>query len=208
MGSTERFDSALQWASRKHCDQERKGTSIPYVSHLLAVSSLVMEHGGDEDQAIAALLHDAIEDQGVTDAEIAERYGQRVAEIVRACTDADTVPKPPWRERKRAYIDHLADAPGDALLVSLADKTHNARCIAADVARDGDDYFARFSGGVLGTRWYYRRLFDAFQARVRDLPADRAGRPGAPGLLAEYERVIGTFGATPAAAVEYEAASA
>lgn len=208
MGFTERFDSALQWSSLKHRDQERKGTSIPYVSHLLAVSSLVMEHGGDEDQAIAALLHDAIEDQGVTDAEIDERYGKRVAEIVRACTDTDTVPKPPWRERKRAYIDHLADAPTDALLVSLADKTHNARCIATDVARDGEDYFTRFSGGVSGTRWYYRRLFDAFMTRAHDLPADQAGRPGASALLAEYERVIEAFGATPEAAIEYEATSA
>src|SRR5581483_9993045 len=151
-----------------------------------------------EDQAIAGLLHDSIEDQGVTDEDIASRFGDRVAAIVRACTDAETFPKPPWHARKVAYIEHLAHSPSDSLLVSLADKVHNGRALAADVARDGDAYFERFAGGAAGTRWYYRRLADAFAARA-DL--------NAPSLLAEYAAVIERFGATKAAAATYERSS-
>lgn len=208
MELTERFDEAVAWASTLHRDQRRKGTGIPYVTHLLSVAALVVEHGGDEDQAIAGLLHDSIEDVGVTDDEIAERLGGRVAAIVRACTDADVHPKPPWLERKRAYIAHLADVPADALVVSLADKVHNARTIAEDVERVCDGYFDVFKGKADGTRWYYRRLADAFGARVADLPPeslDGVSRAGGAGLLAEYERTIERFGATPRAADDFEA---
>jgi hypothetical protein len=204
MTLTHRFHDALIWSADLHRDQFRKGTEIPYLSHLLSVSALVLEHGGDEDQAIAGLLHDSIEDTDVTDDAIAQRSGSRVAEIVRACTDADTFPKPPWRERKQAYIDHLASAPVDALLVSLADKVHNARAIAADVEREGESYMDRFNGGRAGTRWYYRRLADAFNARAKDLTPDRPGRPGATGLVAELFRAIERFGATEASAAKYE----
>ena len=140
-----------------------RGSGIPYIGHLLGVASLVLEHGGDEDQAIAGLLHDAIEDAGAhQEAVIAERFGPRVAMIVRACTDADTLPKPPWRERKEAYIAHLEHASGDALLVSAADKLHNARAICTDMRTHGDKVFERFTGGKAGTLWYYATLSKAF----------------------------------------------
>lgn len=203
MELTVRYDQALVWAAELHRHQQRKGTGIPYVSHLLAVSSLVLQHGGDEDQAVAGLLHDSIEDQGVTDEQIDQRFGARVATMVRACTDADTMPKPPWRERKVAYIAHLAGAPADALLVSLADKAHNARTIAEDVARAGDAYFGNFLGGRDGTRWYYRRLLDAFTARADELPAEDE-RPGGASLLVDLAGSLDRFGATPAAADAYE----
>lgn len=193
---TERFDRALGWASALHRSQRRKGGDTPYLAHLLAVSGLVIEHGGDEDQAIAALLHDSIEDQGVRDEEIVERFGARVASIVRASTDADVLPKPPWLARKRAYLAHLPAAGSEVLVVSLADKVHNARTIAADVERDGDAYFEHFTGGADGSRWYYRRLADVYEGRAAEVPA---------ALLAELLVAIGRFGATEAAAAEYEA---
>lgn len=203
MELTRNFDDALQWAADLHRFQERKGTGIPYVSHLLSVASLVLEYGGDEDQAIAALLHDSIEDQGVTEDQIAQRYGTRVAAIVRACTDSETIPKPPWKQRKREYIEHLPKVPADVLLVSLADKTHNARAIAADVAREGERYFERFAGGADGTRWYYRRLADVFESCADDLRRSGSGADGTH-LLAEYLRVIEVFGATAAAADSFD----
>lgn len=158
----------------------RKGTTIPYVSHLLGVAALVLEAGGDEDQAIAALLHDAVEDQGgaATQAEIQRRFGDRVAAIVAACSDTDRHPKPPWRERKEAYLRHLAHAPREALLVSLADKVHNSRSLLADLRDDGDRTWSRFSGGKEGELWYYRRLADTFGAIA----------PGR--LAAELERTV------------------
>ena len=135
-----------------HATQTRKGTDTPYISHLLGVAGLVLEYGGNEDHAIAAMLHDAIEDQGVQhEPVIAERFGPVVARIVRACTDADTLPKPPWHERKQTYIDHLAHADADVLLVSAADKLHNARAICADLKLHGLVLFDRFKGGLEGT---------------------------------------------------------
>lgn len=203
----ERYDDALTWASELHRRQRRKGSPLPYLAHLMSVSSLVIEYGGDEDQAIAGLLHDSIEDVGVTDDEIAGRFGDRVAGIVRACTDADTVPKPPWLERKRAYIAHLVEADTYALLVSLADKVHNATSIAEDVERAGDSYFEVFKGGVEGTRWYYRRLADAFGGRMDDFPVNSfEGRISAGGreLFGRYLREIGRFGCTSQAADAFE----
>jgi hypothetical protein len=123
-----RLSEAAGFAFALHANQERKGSGIPYIAHLMSVAALVLEHGGDEEQAIAGLLHDAIEDVGAEqEAVIARRFGPRVARIVRACTDADTLPKPPWRARKEAYIAHLEHADRDVLLVSCADKLHNAR---------------------------------------------------------------------------------
>jgi (p)ppGpp synthase/HD superfamily hydrolase len=152
---TERFDEALVFASRLHASQVRKGTTIPYLSHLLGVASLVLEAGGDEDEAIAGLLHDAVEDQGgqPTLEEIRRRFGDRVAAIVEACTDADTTPKPPWRQRKERYVAHIAGAPADARRVSSADKLCNARAILLDYRILGETLWGRFSGGKDGTLW-------------------------------------------------------
>ena len=138
---------AIAYAFEIHATQVRKGGDIPYVSHLLGVASLVLEHGGDEEVAMAAMLHDAIEDVGIEqEVLITERFGPRVAAIVRACTDADTLPKPPWQARKEAYIAHLEQADDDALLVSCADKLHNARAICTDLRTGGLAIFDRFKG--------------------------------------------------------------
>src|SRR5437879_9244246 len=158
-----RFEEALTFATRLHADQARKGTTIPYISHLLAVTSIVLEQGGNEDEAIAALLHDAIEDQGgaSTREEIRRRFGETVVEIVNGCTDAEVVPKPPWRTRKEAYIAHLRTASASVRLVSAADKLHNARAILADYRVVGESLWERFNGGKEGTLWYYRELIEA-----------------------------------------------
>ncbi len=161
---TDRFDDALAFAARLHRAQTRKGTAIPYVSHLLAVCSLVLENGGDEDAAIGALLHDAAEDQGgrATLDVIRARYGEAVATIVADCTDAWGEPKPPWRERKEAYIAALPGKADASLLVSLADKTHNISAIASDYRVLGEALWPRFTGKREGTLWYYRSLADVF----------------------------------------------
>ena len=131
---TSRFEHALVFAAQLHREQRRKGSNVPYVSHLLAVSALVIEHGGDEDQAIAALLHDAIEDQGgpKTRDEILRRFGERVTGIVEGCTDSQTIPKPPWIERKLAYIAGISEKSPSVQLDCAADKLHNARSILMD----------------------------------------------------------------------------
>jgi (p)ppGpp synthase/HD superfamily hydrolase len=151
MPLSDRFDDALAYASRLHREQTRKGSDIPYVAHLLAVCSLVIEHGGNEDQAIAALLHDAAEDQGGEPrlSEIRARYGAAVADIVADCTDAWTEPKPPWRPRKEAYLAALPSKPSASLLVSLADKVHNASAILGDYQVLGDKLWDRFKGGLI-----------------------------------------------------------
>ncbi|MGA0601518.1 HD domain-containing protein [Caulobacter sp. KR2-114] len=165
-----KLHEALDYAAEAHQHQTRKGTTIAYLSHLMGVASLVIENGGDEGQAIAALLHDVIEDAGPEhEAQVRAAFGDRVAAIVLACTDG--VPdaagvKPPWRERKEAYLAHLeTEVSEDALLVSACDKLHNARAIAADAA-SGKDVFARFTGGKAGTLWYYDRLADIYEARM------------------------------------------
>lgn len=162
---TDRFDQALGYASRLHRGQHRKGAEIPYVAHLLAVTSLVLEHGGSEDEAIAALLHDAIEDVGgeALRREIQERFGKAVLAIVEGCTDADQQPKPPWRERKQAFVERLAEAAAPVRLVVAADKLHNVRSMLADHARIGDRLWQRFRGGRDGTLWYYRAVADTLR---------------------------------------------
>ena len=182
-----RLADAAALAFQIHADQLRKGTDIPYVSHLLAVAALVLEHGGDEGQACAALLHDAVEDGGAAwETVIAERFGSRVAGIVRACTDADTQPKPPWRARKEAYLAHLETAPPDALLVSAADKLHNARAIAADLRAHGQAVFNRFNAGREGTLWYYEALSAVFLRRLPGaLPQELAA------AIADMRRLAG-----------------
>jgi GTP pyrophosphokinase len=161
--------AALDYAAEAHQRQVRKGTTAPYVSHLLGVASLVLENGGDEDQAIAGLLHDVLEDAGLEHAPaICERFGERVLAIVEACTDGTpdaAGKKAPWRERKKAYLQHLETTDVDALLVSACDKLHNARAIAMDLG-SGEDVFARFTGGLDGTAWYYRSLVHIFSKRL------------------------------------------
>lgn len=161
---TERFEEALVYASRLHIRQKRKGTQIPYISHLLSVAALVLEDGGDEDEAIAGLLHDAAEDQGgkQTLDEVRRRFGDKVAFIVENCSDAFESPKPPWRERKESYLEHLHFAPPEVRRVSLADKIHNARSILISLQKDGSKVWNRFNGGREGTLWYYQILVQVF----------------------------------------------
>jgi len=162
---SERFEEALLFAIRLHAKQIRKGTSVPYVAHLLSVAGIALEYGADEDEAIAALLHDAIEDQGgaaIRD-EIRQRFGEKVVDIVNGCTDAEVFPKPPWQARKEAYIVHLRDASPSVRLVSAADKVHNIQTILKDYRAIGDTLWGRFKGGKEGTLWYYRALVSTFR---------------------------------------------
>lgn len=161
---SERFTQALIYATELHANQVRKGSGVPYIAHLLGVASIALEYGADEDEAIAALLHDAIEDQGgaATRTEILRRFGENVTAIIDGCTDADTTPKPPWRQRKQAYIAHLATASPSVLLISAADKLHNARSILQDYRLLGESLWSRFQGGKDGTLWYYQTLINAF----------------------------------------------
>jgi (p)ppGpp synthase/HD superfamily hydrolase len=157
---TSRFDEALDLASELHRTQARKGTQIPYLSHLLVVAGIALEHGATEDEAIAALLHDAVEDQGgpPTLDRIRAEFGDVVAEIVESCSDTDEIPKPPFRERKERYIAKIHSKSASVRLVSAADKLHNARAILADYRVLGEALWERFNGGREGTLWYYRAL--------------------------------------------------
>jgi (p)ppGpp synthase/HD superfamily hydrolase len=158
-----RFEEAFKYALALHAHQTRKGGKVPYLSHLLSVTALVLEDGGGEDEAIAALLHDAVEDQGgkPTREEIRRRFGAKVARIVDGCTDTDEIPKPPWRERKQNYIEYIRHAAPEVRRVSLADKLHNARTTLRDFRRYGNDVWDRFTGGKDGTLWYYRAMLNA-----------------------------------------------
>jgi (p)ppGpp synthase/HD superfamily hydrolase len=175
---SDRFVDAVGEAVRLHARQARRGNGVPYVSHLLAVAGLVLEYGGDEDQAIAALLHDGPEDQGgePTLAAIRERFGDRVAGIVAACSDTFETPKPPWRERKDAYLAHLDASGADVWLVTLADKVHNARTIVADLRELGPGTLDRFNGGHDGTLWYYGSLAERISALAPGPLADELVR--------------------------------
>ena len=164
---TARLTDAFDYTRALHANQVRKGTTVPYIAHLLGVAALVIDHGGDEDQAMAALLHDAIEDQGRggrTRAEIEAKFGVRVARIVEGCTDADKIPKPPWRERKEAYLAHLGHAPIEVRRVAAADKLHNARAILVDYRHMGERLWARFNAGRDEQLWYYRNLVTALRS--------------------------------------------
>jgi GTP pyrophosphokinase len=155
---------AFLFAAEKHARQARKASTIPYIAHLMGVASLVLEAGGDEDLAIAAFLHDVVEDCGGAAMlkEVRRRFGARVAKVVDGCTDADTYPKPPWRQRKETYIRHLKKADADTRLVSAADKLNNVRSILSDHRKIGESVWSRFNGGRDGTLWYYRTLLDVF----------------------------------------------
>jgi GTP pyrophosphokinase len=161
---SDRVSDAFSFALQLHRHQERKGSTIPYITHLMAVASIVGEFGGDEDLVIAGLLHDAVEDQGGLETleKIRARFGDQVARVVKGCSDTDETPKPAWQERKEAYIAHLSEAGPDTLLVSASDKLHNARAIASDLRQVGETLWQRFKGGKDGSLWYYRALTDAY----------------------------------------------
>lgn len=197
---TSRFDRALAYASRLHRGDLRKGSATPYVAHLLSVCALVLEDGGTEDEAIAALLHDALEDhpEATSRAELAAGFGERVLALVEGCTD--TPPdyaggrKPPWRARKEAYVAHVRVADAGGVRVSLADKVHNARAILADYRRIGDEVWSRFNVGKQAPAeirgevlWYYRAMADAFlHAGASGYLIEELER-----TLAEIERLAG-----------------
>jgi (p)ppGpp synthase/HD superfamily hydrolase len=165
-----RFLRAFVFAAEKHKRQTRKASTIPYIAHLMGVTSLVLEAGGGEDLAIAALLHDVVEDCGGAPMlkEVRRRFGQRVAKVVDGCTDADSDPKPPWRERKEDYLRHLKTVDADTLLVSAADKLNNIRSILSDYRSVGESVWSRFNGGRDGTLWYYRTLLEIFLRHKRN----------------------------------------
>lgn len=168
---TGQFSKALVYAELKHHNQVRKGGNIPYFGHLLSVAGLVINDNGSEDQAIAALLHDCVEDAGgqPTLEEIRKNFGEDVATIVDECSDTDVEPKPPWRERRTAYIEHLAQVGTDTLLVSVADKLDNARSMLRDYHAHGPTLWERFT--VKDPRdhlWYFGGLLDAYRNRGLD----------------------------------------
>jgi (p)ppGpp synthase/HD superfamily hydrolase len=174
MTITPRYGAALAWADELHRNQQRKGKEVPYISHLISVSALVWEDGGTEDQAIAALLHDAIEDAGQSHASIAERFGTEVADIVRDCTDTSGTPvggeKEPWLLRKTRYITSLEHKPEASLLVTAADKAHNAGDMVLD-AIEKPEMWSKFNAGLEGSAWYLLRMH---QQLKRHLPKSRS----------------------------------
>jgi (p)ppGpp synthase/HD superfamily hydrolase len=176
-----KFEKALVCATRAHGGQLRKKTKIPYAAHILGVAAIALEYGATEQEAIAALLHDAVEDAGGAKRlkDIERRFGKTVARIVAGCTDTDQMPKPPWLQRKKAYVDHVRHAPTSVKLVSASDKLHNARAILADYRREGDKLWSRFNGGKEGTLWYYRALVRGFREEKRIRP-----------LVQELDRVV------------------
>lgn len=178
-----RFDQAFSYASHVHARQTRKGSRTPYLAHLMGVAALVLEDGGSEDEAIAALLHDAVEDHprdGYTEEEIRLLFGDRVLKIVLGCTDAFSHPKPPWKKRKLAYLEHLSSASPEVRRVSAADKLHNARAVLHDYRHQGERLWRRFNAGKKDQLWYYRSLVEVLKRGRR--------RPGP--LVRELERVV------------------
>lgn len=165
MKLSRQFEKALVYATRIHGDQTRKKTGIPFIAHILGVSAIAMEYGANETEAIAALLHDAVEDCGGEERlrDIERKFGKAVAKIVDGCTDTYETPKPPWMERKKNYISHLKDSDSSTRLVSASDKLHNTRAIVAELRRVGLEVFERFAGKKGGTLWYYRTLVTAFR---------------------------------------------
>jgi (p)ppGpp synthase/HD superfamily hydrolase len=178
---SERFTNAFAYAARLHARQKRKGTNKPYIGHLMSVASIVIAYGGDEEMAIAALLHDVVEDAGGSKRlrEIRKKFGKRIARIVDGCTDTDQDPKPPWLQRKKDYIARVAREAEDTRLVSAADKLSNARDILEDLRADGVSAFERFTGKQEGTLWYYRTLVQVFR------------KAGTNPLVEELARVVG-----------------
>lgn len=163
-----RFQQALSFAAGLHASQLRKAGQTPYIAHLLIVAGTVLEYGGNEDEAIAALLHDALEDQphhGQTSAEIGQQFGAEVLAIVKACSDTQVYPKPPWRERKEAFLKTIETLPPSACLVLAADKLHNTRSLTHQYRELGEELWRNFKGGRSGTLWYSRAVLDALNRR-------------------------------------------
>jgi len=188
---------AFDYAALKHQNQLRKSTDIPYISHLMSVSALVLEHGGDEEQAIAGLLHDVVEDaqpsSGIPEIKkhILESFGPRVLELVEGCTDGEPDAqgeKPDWKPRKEAYIARLKLKPEELLLVSCCDKLHNARAILTDLVTHGNSVFNRFTATPNETLWYYRSLSTFFSDRLKSTGGEVAARELA-FTVAEIERL-------------------
>lgn len=181
-----RFQEALNFAFELHRHQSRKVTGVPYLAHLMAVSGLVLEDGGSEEEAIAGLLHDAVEDQGgqQTLEQIRQRFGEQVAEIVLGCSDTDQIPKPPWQARKEAFLARMRQASPSVRRVSLADKVHNARDILFTYRQLGEAVWGRFRGGKEGTLWYYRSLVQIFCEQREDPLAEELKR-----VVAELEEL-------------------
>src|SRR6266404_2865900 len=152
MKLSRQFEKALVYATRAHRDQTRKKTGIPYIAHILGVTAIAMEYGANETEAIAALLHDAVEDCGGAKRlrDIERKFGKAVAKIVDGCTDTDQTPKPPWLERKKAYVAHARLASMPTKLVSASDKLHNVRAILMDYRQEGEKLWSRFSRGKRG----------------------------------------------------------
>lgn len=187
MRLSSRFIEALSYAAELHSRQQRKVSGEPYVSHLLGVAAIALQYGADEDEAIAALLHDAIEDQGGAAAReaIRDRFGPRVVQIVDGCSDTDVTPKPPWRTRKEAYIEHLRHATDSMRLVSTADKIHNARAILQEYRVRGAALWEHFRGGRDGTLWYYRSIVDTLKQTAPNPMVEELGR-----IVTELERLV------------------
>src|SRR5438034_4579893 len=165
MKFSRQFEEALIYATRAHGDQVRKKTGIPFIAHILGVTAIALEYGANETEAIGALLHDTVEDCGGAERlrDIREKFGDDVAKIVDGCTDTYETPKPPWLERKRAYIEHLKDSDSSIRLISASDKLHNTRAILAELRRHGPEVFERFAGNKEGTLRYYRVFVTAFR---------------------------------------------
>lgn len=162
---TTKFEQALIYATQLHAKQTRKVDKIPYISHLMSVSALILEAGGSEDEAIAGLLHDAVEDQGgkATREEIRQKFGVTVVEIVDGCTETDITPKPPWKQRKIDYIENIRNGSDSVKLVSLADKLHNARSLLIGYRNQGDKLWDYFSGSKEDKLWFYGELLKIYQ---------------------------------------------
>jgi len=179
-----RLQEAFTYASNLHATQTRKGNDVPYISHLMGVAAIVLEQGGTENQAIAVLLHDAVEDQDVPLKEIRKRFGDEVAQIVEGCTNAETEPES-WREGKEKYIAHLSEAGPSVWLVAAADKLYNARNILEDYRNVGESLWGRFTGGKDGTLWYYRTLAKTFREIYPSPLTDELGR-----VVSELEKLV------------------
>ncbi len=183
--NSELWQQAFTYASDLHAKQKRKGKDVPYISHLMGVAAIVLEQGGSENQAIAALLHDAVEDQDATVEEIQKRFVDELAQIVEGCTNAETESKSEWRGGKEKYIAHLREAGPSVWLVAAADKLYNARNVLEDYRVVGDDLWDRFNGGKDGTLWYYRTLAKTFREVYPSPLTDELGR-----VVSELEKLV------------------
>jgi (p)ppGpp synthase/HD superfamily hydrolase len=188
-----KFEKALVYATRIHRNQVRKKTGIPYIAHILGVASIALEYGANEKEAIGALLHDAVEDCGGAKRlhDIERRFGKAVAKIVDGCTDTDQTPKPPWLQRKKAYVAHVGHAPQAVQIVSASDKLHNVRATLMAYRQVGEKVWDRFKGGKEGTLWYYRTLVNSFTGqRVRPLVQELNRAVSQLELLANNGRIL------------------